>query len=279
MLRVANKNNSKRLFFFCLPTLFLLILCSRIRMLMKERQGSVYLIPSPIGIETPSLGVEVLEKVRELRYFAVEEERTARRFLSDLEMPIPISAIHFTTLNKDSTSAPVEFCLNLLRSGESVGVISEAGMPGIADPGAQLVFRAHEEGITVVPLVGASSILLTLAASGLNGQNFAFLGYLPVKSNERRNRILQIETRSRIEQQTQIFIETPYRNETMYAELLEVLAPSTYLCVANGVYWTGGFIRTLRVSEWRKHRVELGKLPTVFALLAEKSEGRRFRSQ
>lgn len=246
---------------------------------MKERQGSVYLIPSPIGIETPSLGVEVLEKVRELRYFAVEEERTARRFLSDLEMPIPISAIHFTTLNKDSTSAPVEFCLNLLLSGESVGVISEAGMPGIADPGAQLVFRAHEEGITVVPLVGASSILLTLAASGLNGQNFAFLGYLPVKSNERRNRILQIETRSRIEQQTQIFIETPYRNETMYADLLEVLAPSTYLCVANGVYWTGGFIRTLRVSEWRKHRGELGKLPTVFALLAEKSEGRRLRSQ
>lgn len=239
---------------------------------MKEKEGSVYLIPSPIGVETPALGAEVLEKVRALQYFAVEEERTARRFLGELGMPLPIAELHFTTLNKDSNYEPIDRCIGWLRSGESVGVISEAGMPGIADPGAQLVARAHREHITVIPLVGASSILLTLAASGLNGQNFAFLGYLPVKSDERRARIQQLEARSRIEQQTQLFIETPYRNDKMYAELLATLAASTYLCIANGVYWSGGSIRTLRVAEWRQQHVTLGKLPTVFALLAEHSE-------
>ena len=151
---------------------------------MKEKEGSVYLIPSPIGAETPALGAEVLEEVCALQYFAVEEERTARRFLGELGMPLPIAELHFTTLNKDSNYEPIDRCIGWLRSGESVGVISEAGMPGIADPGAQLVARAHREHITVTPLVGASSILLTLAASGLNGQNFAFLGYLPVKSDE-----------------------------------------------------------------------------------------------
>lgn len=244
---------------------------------MKERQGSVYLIPSPIGIATPSLGPEILDLVRTLRHFAVEEERTARRFLGELGMPVPISSLCFTTLNKDSNREPVDLCIKMLRNGESVGVISEAGMPGIADPGALLVARAHEVGIAVVPLVGASSILLTLAASGLNGQNFAFLGYLPVKNDERRTRILQLETRSRIEYQTQVFIETPYRNEKMYAELLATLAASTNLCIANGLHWEGGFIRTLRVAEWRKQVVALGKLPTVFAFLAERYEERNLR--
>lgn len=241
------------------------------------KAGSVYLIPTPIGAETPSLSPEIVALVRQLRYFAVEEERTARRFLSELDMPVPIATLQLITLNKDSAPEHVDSIIKLLQSGNSVGVISEAGMPGIADPGAQLVIRAHEKDIRVVPLVGASSILLTLAASGLNGQNFAFVGYLPVKNEERRNRILQLETRSRIEQQTQLFIETPYRNEKMFAELLTTLSPSTLLSIANGVHWAEGSIRTQRVSEWRKQNPTLGKLPTVFALLAEKNDERRRR--
>ena len=231
--------------------------------------GKLYLIPSPIGTQTPSLAPECLEIVRALRNFAVEEPRTARRFLSALTMPVSIAELNLLTLNKDSGTAPIEASLSLLRQGNSLGIISEAGMPGVADPGAELVARAHEAGIEVVPLVGASSILLTLAASGLNGQSFAFWGYLPIKNNERRAKLQELETRSRHEQQTQLFIETPYRNETMLAELLTTLTPTTLLCIANGIHWEGGSIRTQRIAEWRKMSVTLGKLPTVFALLAQ----------
>ena len=231
--------------------------------------GKLYLIPSPIGTQTPSLAPECLEIVRALRNFAVEEPRTARRFLSALTMPVSIAELNLLTLNKDSGTAPIEASLTLLRQGNSLGIISEAGMPGVADPGAELVARAHEAGIEVVPLVGASSILLTLAASGLNGQSFAFWGYLPIKNNERRAKLQELETRSRHEQQTQLFIETPYRNETMLAELLTTLTPTTLLCIANGIHWEGGSIRTQRIAEWRKMSVTLGKLPTVFALLAQ----------
>lgn len=230
--------------------------------------GKVYLIPSPIGVATPPLCAEELNIVYDLRHFAVEEERTARRFLGTLAMPIPISDLNFVTLNKDSSAEPVEHCIQILCTGASVGVLSEAGMPGIADPGARLVARAHSEGIEVVPLVGASSILLTLAASGLNGQNFAFVGYLPVKIHERRARIQQLEYRSRLEHQTQVFIETPYRNEKLLEDLLRFLAPQTQLCIGCGLYWEKGFIRTLRVAEWRKREVNLGKRPTVYAFLA-----------
>lgn len=231
--------------------------------------GKLYLIPSPIGAETPSLAPECLEIVRALRNFAVEEPRTARRFLSALTMPVSIAELNLLTLNKDSGTAPIEASLSLLRQGNSLGIISEAGMPGVADPGAELVARAHEVGIEVLPLVGASSILLTLAASGLNGQSFAFWGYLPIKTDERRTKLQELEARSRHEQQTQLFIETPYRNETMLAELLTTLAPTTLLCIANGIHWEGGSIRTQRIAEWRKMSVTLGKLPTVFALLAQ----------
>lgn len=231
--------------------------------------GKLYLIPSPIGAQTPSLSPEILPLIHALRNFAVEEPRTARRFLSTLLMPIPIAELNLITLNKDSGIAPIEASLELLRQGISLGIISEAGMPGVADPGAELVARAHEAGIEVRPLVGASSILLTLAASGLNGQSFAFWGYLPIKTDERRTKLQELETRSRHEQQTQLFIETPYRNETMLAELLTTLAPTTLLCVANGIHWEGGSIRTQRIAEWRKMSVTLGKLPTVFALLAQ----------
>ncbi len=231
--------------------------------------GKLYLIPSPIGAQTPSLSPEILPLIHALRNFAVEEPRTARRFLSTLLMPIPIAELNLITLNKDSGIAPIEASLELLRQGISLGIISEAGMPGVADPGAELVARAHEIGIEVLPLVGASSILLTLAASGLNGQSFAFCGYLPIKTDERRTKLQELEARSRHEQQTQLFIETPYRNETMLAELLATLAPTTLLCVANGIHWEGGSIRTQRIAEWRKMSVTLGKLPTVFALLAQ----------
>ena len=230
--------------------------------------GKVYLIPSPIGEATPSLAPEELARVRQITAFAVEEPRTARRFLATCEMPHPIADLLLITLNKDATTQPVDECIELLQQGRDVGVISEAGMPGIADPGALLVASAHRHGLDVMPLVGATSIILTLAASGLNGQNFAFLGYLPVKGQAFRNRVLSIEARSRAEQQTQLFIETPYRNDRVLAELLSLLAPSTQLCIANGIHWSGGSIRTHTVAEWRKHPPQLGKLPTVFALLA-----------
>lgn len=233
------------------------------------RFGKVYMIPSPIGAETPALAPEEVEKVRAIHVFAIEEPRTARRFLGTCGMPLAIADLQFITLNKDSTEEPVSQCIKLLQRGEDVGVISEAGMPGIADPGALLVASAHRHGVEVVPLVGATSIILTLAASGLNGQHFAFLGYLPVKGAEFRNRVLAIEARSRVEHQTQVFIETPYRNDKMLAELLSVLSASTLLCIANGIHWSGGSIRTQRVREWREHPPTLGKLPTVFALQAE----------
>ena len=242
---------------------------------LSMKQGKVYLIPSPIGSATPTLCIEELEQVRYLRHFAVEEERTARRFLSQLDMPTPITELQLITLNKNSDNETVNTCISWLKKGISVGVISEAGMPGVADPGAKLAASAHENGIEVVPLVGASSILLTIAASGLNGQNFAFVGYLPVKNEERRARILQLEARSRTEQQTQLFIETPYRNDKMCADLLATLAANTYLCIANGLHCEGGFLRTLRVAQWRQLKVKLGKLPTLFALLAENYKERK----
>ena len=231
--------------------------------------GTLVLIPSPLGEEWEgrTLPALALERVRELRYFAVEELRTARRYLAKLSMPVPIGELELEPFDRRSSLADAQRLLAPVRGGLSLGVISEAGAPGIADPGALLVAEAHRLGIPVEPLVGPSSILLTLMASGLNGQNFAFVGYLPVESAARIQRIHQLEHRAQREGQSQLFIETPYRNESLFQQLLTSLSPRTQLCLGYGLHNPGGWVRTKPVAQWRKAVPHLGKTPTLFAIL------------
>lgn len=235
----------------------------------QDRGPRLILIPAPIG-ENPidnTLTPYGLELVRTLRHFAVENARTARRYLSALGMPCPIQKLKIELLNKDTRPEQLLNLLRPLREGYSVGIISEAGVPGIADPGAMLVAGAHVQGFPVEPLPGPSSILMAMMASGLNGQSFAFVGYLPIEAEPRRKRIRDLETRASCEGQTQAFIETPYRNDKLLAELLATLRPQTKLCIAHGVDTTSGSIRTLPVQQWRKAKPTLGKIPTVFCIL------------
>ena len=191
--------------------------------------GVLYAIPTPLGgTATDALPGAALSTVRSLRHFVVENAKSARAFLKEVEMPCPLQDLSIATLNADLSSE-----LKNLREGNSIGLLSEAGCPAIADPGAALVEAAHAAGIRVVPLVGPSSIVLALMASGLEGQRFAFCGYLPRDAAGRKQRIREIEARSRRERETQIFIETPYRNDALLAALLEGLAGKTLLCTAT----------------------------------------------
>ncbi|HYL88597.1 MAG TPA: SAM-dependent methyltransferase [Burkholderiales bacterium] len=201
-----------------------------------------------------------LETIRSLRDFAVENAKSARAFLGALGMPVRELSI-VAIGEKADLLAP-------LRAGRALGLLSEAGCPALADPGAQLVEAAHREGFRVVPLIGPSSIVLALMASGLEGQRFAFCGYLPRDAGERAQRIRQLEQRSRRERETEVFIETPYRNEALLAALLESCAPATRLCVAADLTLGTESIRTQSVAEWRRSKGTIGKRPAVFLLLA-----------
>jgi 16S rRNA (cytidine1402-2'-O)-methyltransferase len=226
--------------------------------------GILYAIPTPLGgAAAGALPASALATVRTLRHFAVENARTARAFLNDVGMSRPIQELRISVLEQ-SCSREIE----LLKAGNSLGLLSEAGCPAIADPGAALVQAAQREGIRVEPLVGPSSIVLALMASGLEGQRFAFCGYLPREPQERRRRIKELEARSRRERETQIFIETPYRNDAMLGALLEACAPATLLCVASDLTLISEDVRTRTVADWRKIRQTIGKRPTVFLLLA-----------
>ncbi|PID90356.1 MAG: hypothetical protein CSA97_03295 [Bacteroidetes bacterium] len=231
--------------------------------------GQLYLIPAPIGANptTNTLTPHGLEMVRQLRYFAVENARSARRYLSALGMPVPITELSVELVDKNTDVASLPSILAPVLAGSSMGIISEAGCPGIADPGALLVELAHAEGIEVIPLPGPSSILMALMASGLNGQSFAFNGYLPIERGERRHRLRELEGRATREGQTQAFIETPYRNDKLLEEILQSLRPATRLTIAYGIDTKGGWIRTRSVSDWRRAKPNLGKVPTVFAIL------------
>ena len=187
--------------------------------------GTLYLIPTTLGSDKweDVIPAYVAQITREIRFFIVEDVRTARRYLSRLGMPVPIDTLNFEVLNEHTPIEEVSKLLTPLIDGQIVGLLSEAGVPAVADPGANLVDAAHRIGIKVVPLTGPSSIILALMGSGLNGQNFAFVGYLPIKPNERMKRIKQLEQRSREEKQTQLFIEAPYRNNQLLESLVKTL--------------------------------------------------------
>ena len=233
--------------------------------------GVLYLIPCTLG-DTPAeqvLPQHVIAVARRLNYFVVEQAKTARQFLSALKPEQPIQSLHFASLNQHTATNELESLLAPLLTGHDLGVISEAGCPGIADPGADLVNLAHRNNIRVVPLVGPSSILLALMASGLNGQCFAFHGYLPIDEAERKSSIVALELESAKRKQTQLFIETPYRNERMFAALLANCRPQTRLCVATDITLEGENIRTLSIAQWKaRPSPDLSKRPTIFLLLA-----------
>ena len=232
-------------------------------------KGTLYLIPSPLGENEPGevLPEAVIERARSLRTFVVEEVRTVRRYLSKAGLKGHIDELQFFTLNEHTTPKEVEELLGLFDTGD-VGLISEAGLPAVADPGAQLVALCHSHGIRVVPLVGPSSLMLALMASGLNGQSFAFAGYLPAKPDERRKAIRAAEKRSAELHQTQIFIETPYRNDAFLRDLSEVCRPTTKICIAADITLPTETILTRSAGEWKKSLLSIGKRPCVFLILA-----------
>jgi 16S rRNA (cytidine1402-2'-O)-methyltransferase len=209
----------------------------------------------------------VLEATCSLQCFIVEELRTARRILSRYGLRGRIDGLEFHVLNEHTTPEEVEAMLPLFE-GRDVGLLSEAGLPAVADPGAALVALCHRHGIAVVPLVGPSSLMLALMASGLNGQSFAFRGYVPAKTDERRAAIRELEKQSRSLNQSQILIETPYRNDALLSDLLQQLSPSTRLCVAADLTLPTQFVKTDTVAGWRKSSPVIGKRPCVFILLA-----------
>ena len=237
----------------------------------KETMSAVvYLIPTTLG-DTPIENVipqHVKDVVLNTRFFIVEEIRTARRFISKLKLGIQIDSLTFYELNEHTHPTEVRRMLQPALEGNDIGIISEAGVPGVADPGADAVAEAHRLGIKVVPLVGPSSILMSLMASGLNGQNFAFVGYLPVKPAERVKAIKSLEQRSNREHQTQLFIETPYRNNHMLAALLDTCHPETRLCIAADITTETEYIVTKKIGDWRKQVPDLHKRPTVFLILS-----------
>lgn len=232
--------------------------------------GKLYLIPSPLGENDPTevIPAPVLESLKHFRTFVVEEVRTARRYLSRAGLKGKIGDLEFHELNEHTDAATVESYLRLFENGNDVALISEAGLPAVADPGAQLVALAHRHGIEVVPAVGPSSLMLALMASGLNGQSFAFTGYIPAKTDERRSRLKTLEKISGQLRQTQILIETPYRNDSLFADILAVCSSSTKVCVAANITMPDAYIKTRKVSEWKKENLIIGKRPCVFLILA-----------
>ena len=233
-------------------------------------KGKLYLIPTPLGDNEPAevLPAGVIERACSLRVFVVEEIRTARRFLSRYGLRGHIAELEFHELNEHSSAADVEALGSLFDRGEDVGLLSEAGLPAVADPGAELVALCHRRGVEVVPLVGPSSLMLALMASGLNGQSFAFCGYVPAKPEERRNALRALEKQSAAARRSQIIIETPYRNDALLADMLQTLSPRTRICVAADITLPTQFIRTDSVAVWRSHVPVIGKRPCVFIILA-----------
>ncbi|MBO5829122.1 MAG: SAM-dependent methyltransferase [Paludibacteraceae bacterium] len=232
-------------------------------------EHALYLIPNTLGeCETsnvlPAINIDI---IREIKHFIVEDVRTARRFLKKVDSNINIDELQFYTLNKHTSPNELSSYLEPLEKGFDMGVISEAGCPAIADPGAEVVKMAQTKNLKVVPLVGPSSILLGLMASGFNGQSFAFVGYLPIQGNERTQRIKQLEKRAKTENQSQIFIETPYRNQKLLSEILSTCQGNTKLCIACDITLESEYIKTKSINEWKKSALpDLNKRPSIFIL-------------
>lgn len=232
--------------------------------------SKLYLIPTTLGDNQPFevLPASVLGIIPQIRIFVVEEVRTARRFLSKAGLKGHIDELEFHTLNEHSGEDEISALTGLFSKGD-VGLVSEAGLPAVADPGAMLVAACHRQGIEVVPMVGPSSLMLALMGSGLNGQSFAFRGYLPAKTDERRAALKAVEKQSSQLKQSQIFIETPYRNDALFADMLAGLAEGTRICVAADLTLPTQFIRTSTVAQWKKEKAfHIGKRPCVFIIMA-----------
>lgn len=233
--------------------------------------GTLYLIPVPLG-PMPALEAlppSLLTTIRPLRHFVVEQAKTARAFLKAVGTDTPLQELLLNELNEHSKGKAINHLLDPLRAGHDVGLLSEAGCPAIADPGADLVALAQKEGIRVVPLVGPSSLLLALMASGLNGQRFAFQGYLPAKEGDRQKALRELENESRKRGQTQLFIETPYRNRALFDAILQHCQPNTRLCVATDLTLSSESVQTRSIAGWKKSLPpDLDRRPSVFLILA-----------
>lgn len=233
-------------------------------------KGKLYLIPSPLGENDPTevIPQPVLNSLEGFRTFVVEEIRTARRYLSKAGLKGKIGDLEFHELNEHTEQSTVESYLKLFDNGNDVALISEAGLPAVADPGAQLVALAHRHGIEVIPAVGPSSLMMSLMASGLNGQSFAFCGYIPAKTDERKAKLKTLEKVSGQLKQTQIIIETPYRNDSLFKDILSTCTSSTRLCIAANITMPDAYIKTKPVAQWKKENLVIGKRPCVFLILA-----------
>ena len=236
--------------------------------LLPKVETALYLLPvtlgdTPLEQVLPSYNTEI---IRGIRHFIVEDVRSARRFLKKVDREIDIDSLTFYPLNKHTSPEDISGYLKPLAGGASMGVISEAGCPAVADPGADVVAIAQRQKLKVIPLVGPSSIILSVMASGFNGQSFAFHGYLPIEPGERAKKLKALEQRVYAESQTQLFIETPYRNHKMIEDILQNCRPQTKLCIAANITCEGEFIQTRTVKDWKGHIPELSKIPCIFLL-------------
>lgn len=232
-------------------------------------KGNIYLIPNFLGESSTekSFPQENIALIRRIKHFIVEDIRTVRRFLKKVDKGINIDELTFFVLDKHTRPEDIPSFLKPAENGNDMGIISEAGCPGVADPGADVVAIAHNKGLKVIPLVGPSSILMAMMASGMNGQNFAFSGYLPVEKSSNIKAIKHLEDRAIREKQTQIFIETPFRNMKMLDDLLFALRPSTRLCIACNVTCDDEYIVTKSVAQWRNSKLpDINKKPTIFLI-------------
>jgi 16S rRNA (cytidine1402-2'-O)-methyltransferase len=230
--------------------------------------GKLYLIPTTLGEMNPEdvLPQTIKRSIDFIDDYIVENEKTARRFIKSIHPEKKQPSLNLSLLNKHTELSEHEKMIAPLFEGKNVGLMSEAGCPGVADPGAVIVKLAHDKGIQVVPLVGPSSILLAIMASGMNGQSFAFNGYLPIDAQEKKNAIKQFERLSHEKNQSQLFIETPYRNNKLFEDLLQLLQPNTWLCIACDITLPTEFIKTKSVSDWKKNKVDLHKRPCIFII-------------
>ncbi|MBI4646855.1 MAG: SAM-dependent methyltransferase [Bacteroidia bacterium] len=226
----------------------------------------MYLIPSPIGKNTDIIPDYFRQIIKSIEYFIVEDAGNAQKYLKNLKYNISLPALTFYILNEHTNKNEIDGFLYPLLNGADIGLLSEAGCPCIADPGAEIVRMAHEKNIRVVPLVGPSSIFLALMASGLNGQNFTFNGYLPVKRELRLLKLKSLEKKAKYENQTQIFMETPYRNRQLLSDILQTCNGSTLLCIAAGISGANEYIKTMSIADWKKNIPDIHKIPAIFLI-------------
>ena len=231
-------------------------------------KGKLYLIPTTLGENNPDdvLPQTVKRAIDFIGTYIVENEKTARKFIKAIHPEKVQADLKISLLNKRTEATEHKSMISPCLNGENIGLMSEAGCPGVADPGAVIVKLAHENGIQVVPLVGPSSILLAMMASGMNGQSFAFNGYLPIDKSEKKSALKSFENLSNSKNQSQIFIETPYRNNKLMEDLVQILQPNTLLCIAADITLPTEYIKTLRVADWKKTKVDLHNRPTIFII-------------